>query len=206
MLSVLSNIARSKGDPKVLKSGPSSLGASDRLARGLGWFSIVLGTAEILAPWRFTRFLGLHGYEGLVRAYGVREITSGVLSLSLEKHTGLWSRVGGDALDIATVFTAIHPGNPKRGNAATALLLLLGVTLLDVIGAQATRARHSRGARQPRNYQDRSGFPKGIQAAKGTARDMDAISALRSPSSLSAVQSAMGGRFRGDGDLRPVAT
>ena len=39
----ISNIARSKGDPKILNSGPSSLGAADRLARALGWFSIGLG-------------------------------------------------------------------------------------------------------------------------------------------------------------------
>ena len=32
----ISNIARSEGDPKVLRSGPNSLGASDRLARALG--------------------------------------------------------------------------------------------------------------------------------------------------------------------------
>ena len=32
----ISNIARSKGDPKVLHSGPSSLGAADRMAKALG--------------------------------------------------------------------------------------------------------------------------------------------------------------------------
>src|SRR5271165_278103 len=103
MLSRLSNIARSEGDPKVVSKGPSSLATSDRLARGLGWFSLALGTAEILAPRGFTRALGLEGHERLVRAFGFREIVSGVLSLSVDKRTGLWSRVGGDVMDIATV-------------------------------------------------------------------------------------------------------
>ena len=42
-MSYLSNITRPKGDPKVLQSGRSSLGPSDRLSRALGWFSIALG-------------------------------------------------------------------------------------------------------------------------------------------------------------------
>ena len=32
-----SNLVRSKGDPKIISTGPSSLTAADRLARGLGW-------------------------------------------------------------------------------------------------------------------------------------------------------------------------
>ena len=57
-MSYISNITRSKGDPKVLTSGPSSLAASDRLGRLLGWFSIGLGMMELLAPRRVTRALG----------------------------------------------------------------------------------------------------------------------------------------------------
>ena len=45
----ISNIARSKGDPKILHSGPSSLGAADRMAKALGWFSIGLGLTELIA-------------------------------------------------------------------------------------------------------------------------------------------------------------
>src|SRR4051794_35414074 len=99
----LSNIARSEGDPKVLSSGPSSRGGVDELARGLGWFSIGLGLAELLAPRKFTRALGMQGSEMLVRGYGLREIGHGMLSLSSDKTVGLWSRVGGDALDILTL-------------------------------------------------------------------------------------------------------
>ena len=170
-----SNIARSEGDPKVLRPGQSSLGASDRLARALGWFSIGLGVAELVAPRRFTRALGMEGSEGLVRAYGVREITSGLLSLSPDKHVGLWSRVAGDGLDIATVATAaLRRGNPKRGNAETALAALMGITLLDVLGAQAVAARHARKrSGDRRRYRDRSGFPQGVERARGAARDFE---------------------------------
>ena len=98
-----SNLVRSKGDPKIISTGPSSLTAADRLARGLGWFSIALGTLELLAPHRVTNALGMQGREGLVRAYGVRELLAGVMTLLVEKKAGLWSRVVGDGLDMATL-------------------------------------------------------------------------------------------------------
>lgn len=170
-LATLSNISRSKGDPKVLRSGPSSLGASDRLARALGWFSIGLGLTELAAPKAITRALGMEGKEAVVRAYGAREIASGILSLSLEKQLGLWSRVAGDGLDIATVLTALRDDNPKRDNVALALMMLAGITMLDVAGAQGVTSRHARTDAKPRNYRNRSGFPRGVQAARGAARD-----------------------------------
>ena len=114
MTYTISNIARSEGDPKVIHSGPSSLGAADRMARALGWFSIGLGLAELIAAKRITRALGMEGKEALVRAYGVRELGHGIVSLSPDKHLGLWSRVAGDGLDIATLVTAMRHDNPKR--------------------------------------------------------------------------------------------
>jgi hypothetical protein len=173
-ISRLSDITRSKGDPKILRTGPSSLGGADRLARGLGWFSIGLGLTELLAPRAITRTLGLQGQEGLVRAFGVRELGHGMLSLSVDKRVGLWSRVAGDILDIATVLPALGPGNRKRGNAELAFVMLLGVTALDILGAQGVSVRHSRQrGRQrglSRSYADRSGFPQGADKARGAAR------------------------------------
>jgi len=113
-MSYLSNITRSEGDPRVLRSGPSSLDTADRLARGLGWFSIGLGLTELLGPGQIARALGMDGKEAMVRAFGAREIASGILSLSPEKRLGLWSRVVGDGLDIATLLSASRPDNPKR--------------------------------------------------------------------------------------------
>ena len=167
----LSNIARSEGDPKVIHSGPSSRGIPDSLGKGLGWFSLGLGLTELLAPRRITGALGLEGKEALVRAYGAREIGSGILSLSVDKKLGLWSRVAGDGLDIATVMTALRSDNPKRDNVVIALVLLLGITAVDLIDAQATTVRHSRGAGRKRSYRDRSGFPRGVKASRGAAQD-----------------------------------
>src|SRR3954466_11429853 len=163
------NIVRSKGDPQVISTGPSSLGPSDRMARNLGWFSLALGALEIFAPERITRALGMEGQENLVRAYGVREVAAGMLSLSIEKKAGLWSRVAGDGLDLATLMAALRDDNPKKANVALALMIVGGITLLDIAAANRVGARHARQTRPRRMYYDRTGYPKGIVASRGIA-------------------------------------
>jgi len=171
IMNYISNIARSEGDPKVIRSGPSSLSGADRLAKGLGWFSLALGAAELFAPHRITRALGMEGKEALVRAYGAREIASGVLTLSADKQAGLWSRLAGDGVDIATLSSGLRQDNPNKNNVTVALMMVAGVTLLDLVAAQGTTARHSARVGERRLYRDRSGFPKGLQAARGAAKD-----------------------------------
>jgi hypothetical protein len=170
VLNRISNLARSEGDPKVVRTGPSSLPAEDRIAKGLGWFSIGLGLTELFMAPQLTRALGMRGQEPLVRAFGAREITAGVLTLSVDKSLGLWSRLAGDGLAIAMLASATRNGNPKRNNAALALAMVVGVTALDCIGAKALSARHARRG-PPRLYRDRSGFPQGLEAARGAARN-----------------------------------
>jgi hypothetical protein len=173
-MNYMSNIARSKNDPKVLHSGPSSMGAADALSKGLGWFSVGLGMTELLAPGRITSALGLEGKETLVRAAGAREILHGILCLSPEKKLGAQSRVAGDALDIATLLTAYNGDNPKKDNVALALLMVAGISLLDLAAAQGTTSRHRQDRGRRRMYYDRSGFPRGLEATKGAAKDFQA--------------------------------
>src|SRR3954468_9047667 len=165
MMEKVSNVTRAQGDPKVLRTGPSSFGASDRIARNLGWFSLGLGALEIFAPERITRALGMEGQESLVRAYGFREVAAGMLSLSIEKKAGLWSRVAGDAVDLATLAAGLRGDNPKRGNVAIALLMVAGITLLDVATAQEVGVRHAPPKGPRRMYYDRGGFPKGMETS-----------------------------------------
>ena len=47
--------------------------------------------------------------------------------------------------------TAMRHDNPKRDNVGIALAAVLGVTLLDIIGAQGVTARHSRPRGRPRS-------------------------------------------------------
>jgi hypothetical protein len=178
-MAYLSNAIRYEGDPRLLRSGRSAISTADRIGRALGWFSIGLGVAELIAPGRITRALGLDGKETLVRAYGAREIGAGILSLSTEKDAGLWSRVAGDVIDIATLAQALRSDNPKRGNAGMALALVAGITLVDALAAKGVATRHRRSGGDRGRYRDRSGFPQGVQSARGAARDFKAPSDMR---------------------------
>jgi hypothetical protein len=169
-LTNLTGIARSEGDPRVERKGPSSMSGADRLSRALGWFSIGLGITELVAPGRLARTLGLDGKEGLIRAYGARELASAVPTLSIDKPVGLAARIGGDALDLATLATALGRDNPKRHNAAVATALVVGITLLDLIAFTGVKAAHRREPGSGRDYSDRSGLPRGAQASRGLAR------------------------------------
>lgn len=170
-LTNITGVARSEGDPRVERKGPSSLTGPDRLARALGWFSIGLGVAELVAPGRIARTLGLEGKEGLIRAYGARELASAVPTLSIDKPVGLAARLGGDALDLGTLASGLRSDNPKRRNAAIATAMIVGITLLDLAAYKGVKAAHRREPDAGRDYSDRSGFPRGPDASRGLARE-----------------------------------
>jgi hypothetical protein len=104
---------------------------------GLGWFSIALGAAEIAAAGPIARALGLPPAAAwLIRAFGAREIATGVGVLSSPANPNwLFARVGGDALDLAALAAALRPGNPKRRNAIVATAAVAGVTAVDAIAS-----------------------------------------------------------------------
>jgi hypothetical protein len=149
-----------------------SRSASDVLARNLGYFSIALGGLELLAPKMVCRAAGLTGREGLVRSYGVREIAQGVVILGSHDPTPwVWGRVAGDALDIVTVWRGSRGGSEgRRGAAATALMTLVAVTAIDLLCAQKASLEKGGPKTAVADYSDRSGFPKGLAAARGAAR------------------------------------
>jgi len=114
-----------------------------KTARALGWFSIALGLVELLAPKRLGKAVGMPDRPGLLRAYGLREIASGALLLARpRKAPWVWARVGGDALDLATLGAALARGGTRRPGTWIATLLVLGVTVIDVLcGRQLARQR-----------------------------------------------------------------
>ena len=65
--------------------------------------------------------------------------------------------------------------------------MLVGITLIDVVGAQGVTSRHARGRGKPRSYRDRSGFPQGARAARGAARDFRTPPDMRAAPVLAAV-------------------
>ncbi|MBV8069392.1 MAG: SRPBCC family protein [Acidobacteriaceae bacterium] len=111
------------------------------LAKGLGWFSIGLGLAEVAVPERVAALIGVENESGtraLLRFYGLREITAGIGILSGVKPAGwLWSRVAGDALDLSSLGSAIKNGNANRTKLWAATAAVAGVTAADIMCAQA---------------------------------------------------------------------
>jgi hypothetical protein len=136
------------------------------MAKRLGWFSLALGAGELFAASRLTRALGMQGHEALIRGFGLREIGSGMATLGTQGRVGVWSRVAGDALDLAVLASAMRQANRKRGNVAIALAAVAGVTLLDIATGVALDKRHRRTG-TPRSYADRSGWPQGSPQTRG---------------------------------------
>src|SRR5215208_4045752 len=123
----------------VRKLAPASgqrISATRKLARGLGWFSIGLGLVELLATRRLARMVGLRGRESLVWAYGLREVASGVGILASPgakgQAAGVWSRVGGDVVDLATLGAAASRPNPSDAHPLAAIVAVAGVAALDL--------------------------------------------------------------------------
>ncbi len=112
-------------------------GSKESLGRFLGYFSIGLGLAESLAPHVMAQLTGV-GRKGLLRAFGLREIASGIGILSKASPAGwLWTRVAGDVLDILALRDGLSEADSqKRKRALTSLLAVAGVTALDLICAK----------------------------------------------------------------------
>jgi hypothetical protein len=162
-----------------------SRSARDKLARDLGYFSIALGVAELLAPKTMGSAIGLKGLEPVIRAYGAREVATGVAILtSHDPAPWIWARVAGDLADIATVATGLQQGNPRKENSGLALAALAAVTLLDI--ACATGLSREKGGLQTAvtDYSNRSGFPGGLGAAKGAASGFSVPDDMRVPELL----------------------
>jgi len=114
----------------------------ESLADFLGYFSIGLGLAEVLAPQLIARLVGIkHPNERnrtLLRLMGLREISSGVAILSNQQpKKAVMSRVAGDAIDIALLGATLANSENDRGRTLFATANVLAVTALDVMASKA---------------------------------------------------------------------
>jgi hypothetical protein len=109
------------------------------VARCLGWFSLALGAAELIAPGRISRLLGVRKHDGLIRSYGIREVAAGLgLLMASQPTPWLWARVAGDAVDLGTLGAA-RRRSPRTGAVDLALASVAAVTALDVAAAAGLR-------------------------------------------------------------------
>lgn len=120
--------------------------AAEKRAVALGWFSLGLGLAQVIAPRQLARTIGVadnRTTELTLRAFGVREIASGVgILLQPRPNTFLWARVLGDLIDLAALTEQLVRTRSKKPRLALATAAVVGTTALDIKTAlDATRAR-----------------------------------------------------------------
>jgi hypothetical protein len=177
--------------PKSPANDVSQRSKPASIARGLGWYSLALGAAQLLAPDSVARAAGLRTSPTLMRLYGLREIACGIgILMSRDPSPYLWARVGGDALDLATLAASSDKSRPR---ALGAFLNVAGVTALDIHAATSLsshaedqrREAEIRSQRFASMYRNRSGFSRSPEAMRGAARrDFETPRDMRAPDEM----------------------
>lgn len=111
-----------------------SASAAKQTGLGFGVFSLALGAAEILAPRRIAKALGVDP-EGpaktVIRAFGMREIAAGAMLVRGPAVSfNAWNRVIGDTMDTAALLLALR-STRKPGAVIGALAFVGACTALD---------------------------------------------------------------------------
>lgn len=150
-------------------------------ARALGWLSIAIGAAQLLAPRQVARAAGMPDRTLVMRACGVRELATGVALLHSERPASwMWARVAGDAIDAALLARTLR-GDGSRSTRA-ALLAVGALAVADLALAQRLSRRAPVAAV---DYKGRSGFPLPTESMRGIARsDFAAPPDMRVPAAL----------------------
>lgn len=111
--------------------------------------SLALGAAALCMPRKVVRAIGApetEESERAVRAVGARELVSAAgLAGRPGKPGWMWSRVAGDAMDLALLGGAMRARDAERKRLALAMLAVAGVAAFDVWASlRMTRAVRSR--------------------------------------------------------------
>jgi uncharacterized membrane protein len=110
----------------------------EKLARQLGWVSIGLGLAELVAPRKMAEWMGVDtGEQQLLRVCGLRELATGVGILTQrDPSPWMWGRIAGDMMDVACLSAALTLPAANRERLAAATAMVAGVTALDWLCVQ----------------------------------------------------------------------
>jgi uncharacterized membrane protein len=105
----------------------------DEIARGLGWLSVGLGLAQILAPRAVCRIAGVPQVPTFTRLCGFRELACGIGILT-QRDPSPWlkARIAGDAMDLACLAAAAPVSGSRGARLSLAAAAVGGVTALDV--------------------------------------------------------------------------
>lgn len=118
---------------------PDERNFDERLARGLGWFGLALGVAQVAAPGLLAKAIGVAPgprARAAIRLVGAREIATSLGVLVRPRSSRfLWARVAGHAIDLALLGAAAR-WRSRTGRSVGAALVVAGVAALDVWAAR----------------------------------------------------------------------
>ncbi len=116
----------------------------------LGWFSVGLGLAQLLAPRRLSQAIGVQPQPTAMRVLGAREVALGVGLLSSRQQSAWsWGRVAADAMDLGLLGAALRKAPPgARSRLGMATAAAAGIAVLDIVTSmqQTRRERGTGGA------------------------------------------------------------
>lgn len=109
-----------------------------KLARGIGWVSIGVGTALVVIPTRVTKGFGMGERPNLGRFLGVRDLVLGAGLLRSEGRATSWlhARAISDAADAALLIGGAASGVFPRGRAMVGLTVATTFSVLSFVLAR----------------------------------------------------------------------
>ena len=123
-------------------------GRGNQVALALGWFSVGLGLAQLLAPRKISQAIGVEPRPTAMRLLGAREVALGVGLLSSRRQSPwAWGRVAADAMDIGLLGAATRKApSGARSRLGMVTAAVAGIAVLDVMTSlQQTRRESARG-------------------------------------------------------------
>jgi uncharacterized membrane protein len=130
---------------------------SQRLAEGLGYFSLGLGAAQVAAPRLVAWLTGVRpsrAHKSVMRAMGIRELAVGTGLMSASTTSPwLWARAAGDVLDLAMLAPGLASSQVGRRRRVLAIAAVAGFTACDVVaGRQIAAAEGKSGDSSTRTH------------------------------------------------------
>jgi uncharacterized membrane protein len=130
--------------------GPRTARAQQqRIARSLGWFSVGVGLAQLIAPRALCYVAGLPPAPKVMRLFGLRELACGIGILTQEERAPwLQARVAGDVLDLVALAAAALS---RRANTPRVVVALAAVAAATAVDAYCSRSLSVAEAKVPRH-------------------------------------------------------
>ncbi|MBC8089000.1 MAG: SRPBCC family protein [Phycisphaerae bacterium] len=124
---------------------PGQRDRSSIVGTALGAFSIGLGIAQIVAPRKFARMVGIkpNAFSSTaIRLCGMREIGAGIgMVFQPQRPEWAWARVAGDLVDVAALTRSSRNTRNNKGRLVVAAASALAITGLDIARASQLRPR-----------------------------------------------------------------